>query len=201
MICNPYFGLLDRVYWPLLSFWNKMIIRSERPLRNRSGFVDRGFFNELGIDDYTADGTLKLGLFLTLLVLVPSRFLLYGPLSLLASRGGITGGNSYLDVSVLNVDSPFLMLASIPPVLILFILVARNKNSPDLARKTWANGKVIMVASLICQLALQLMEVWGVGKVAFPQLMGLIVSGYILFYFARMPRARDVFASFPAKGA
>jgi hypothetical protein len=151
------------------------------------------------IDDYADDGTLKPGLFLTLMVAVSARFLLYGPLSLLASRGGITGKNSYLDVSVLDVDSPFLMLASIPPAVILFILIARNKNSPDLARKIWAKGRVIMTACVSFQLALQFKVVLVGGSAMLLQLIGLIVSVYIVFYFSRMPRARDVFASFPTK--
>jgi len=147
------------------------------------------------IDDYADDGTLKPGLFLTLMVGVSARFLLYGPLSLLASRGG----NTYLDVSVLDVDSPLLMLASIPPVVILFILIARNKNSSDLARKIWAKGRVIMAACVSFQLALQFKEVLVGGSATLLQLIGLIVSLYIVFYFSRMPRARDVFASFPTK--
>ena len=149
------------------------------------------------IDDFTDHGVLKPGLFLTLIVMVLSRFLLYGPLSLLASRGGITGGNSYIDVSVLSVDSPFLMLASIPPVVILYILVARNKGSGDLIRNIWKHGRLILLVSVVCQLVLQVVEVASSGVAGLPVLAGVIVTAYCTFYVATSDRVRDVFASFP----
>ena len=149
------------------------------------------------IDDFTDHGVLKPGLFLTLIVMVLSRFLLYGPLSLLASRGGITGGNSYIDVSVLSVDSPFLMLASIPPVVILYILVARNNGSSDLIRNIWKHGRLILLVSVVCQLVLQVVEVVMSGIAGLPVLAGVIVTAYCTFYVATSGRVRDVFASFP----
>ena len=150
------------------------------------------------IDDLTDDGVLKLGLFLTLIVAVLSRFLFYGPLSLLASRGGITGGNSYIDVSVLSVDSPLLMLASIPPVVILYILVARNSACRELIRNIWKHGRLILLVSVVCQLVLQIAEVAMAGVAGLPVLVGVIVTAYCTFYLATSGRVRDVFASCPS---
>jgi hypothetical protein len=150
------------------------------------------------IDDFTDDGVLKPGLFLTLIVAALSRFLFYGPLSLLASRGGITGGNSYIDVSVLSVDSPFPMLASIPPVVMLYILVARNSASRELTRNIWKHGRLILLVSVVCQLVLQIAEVAMAGVAGLPVLVGMIVTAYCTFYLATSGRVRDVFASFPS---
>ena len=146
------------------------------------------------IDDFTDDGVLKPGLFLTLIVAVLSRFLFYGPLSLLASRGG----NSYIDVSVLSVDSPLLMLASIPPVVILYILVARNSASRELIRNIWKHGRLILLVSVVCQLVLQIAEVAMAGVAGLLVLVGMIVTAYCTFYLATSGRVRDVFASFPS---
>ena len=152
---------------------------------------------DYSIDDFTDDGVLKPGLYLTLIVTVSSRFLLYGPLSLFASRGGITGANSYIDVSVLSVDSPFLMLASIPPVVILYILIARNNGSRKLIRNIWKHGRLILLVSVGCQLVLQTAQVAMVGIAGLPVLVGLIVTAYCTLYLATSGRVRDVFASFP----
>ena len=48
-------------------------------IRNRNKF--------LGIDDYDDRGNVKTGLFLQFALVYFSRFLLYGPISLLAGRG------------------------------------------------------------------------------------------------------------------
>ena len=89
------------------------------------------------------------------------------------------------------------MLASIPPVVILYILVARNNGSRELIRNIWKHGRLILLVSVVCQLVLQLAEVAMAGVAGLPVLVGVIATAYCTFYLATSDRVRDVFASFP----
>ena len=110
-------------------------------IRNRNKF--------LGIDDYDDRGNVKTGLFLQFALVYFSRFLLYGPISLLAGRG------LRYDVSFLTDVSPALMIASIPTTVMLFLLMVRRSVTRGRVIETlFKNGKMIMLGSGILQIIL-----------------------------------------------
>ena len=103
----------------------------------------------LGIDDYDDSGNIKSGLFLQFALVYFSRFLLYGPISLLAGRG-----LSY-DLSFLTDLPPGLMIASIPSTVLLFFLLAGRSFVKTRPIEVFLiNGKLILIGAGISQIIL-----------------------------------------------
>ena len=151
------------------------------------------------VDDFTADGILKPGIFLILATVYSSRYLLYGPLSLIASRRGRGSSGAELDLSFLSVDSPFLMLLSIPAAIILFIMLSRSKESKPFFRMVWKYGKALLVLGAIGQLGLLIFDVIDGKSQGVPMFAAGFVNAYVLYYLLTSARVKDVFSMFPEK--
>ena len=149
------------------------------------------------IDDYSDEGILKPGAFLVMVILYSSRYLLYGPLSLLAQRRGPGSSGGKLDVSFLSVDSPFEILVSVPAILILCTILFRRADSKPITRKVWQNGRALLVLGALGQLAILLIETSGSRHVETYILVGGFLNLYVLYYLATSNRVKDVFSMFP----
>ncbi len=150
------------------------------------------------IDDYDNKGVLKPGIFLLIANLYVARFLLFGPLSLLAKFRGFSRGPS-LDTSFLTDVSPFEMLSSIPAVVLLFILLARNADSGNWMRWTWRNGRIILLSCLLSQIAVQLIRIGLSGNLSRAEIITGTLNLYFVIYFTRIARPKAVFSMFPEK--
>ena len=147
------------------------------------------------VDDFTEDLILKPGIFLILVTIYSSRYLLYGPLSLIASRSP----GPELDLSFMSVDSPFLMLLSIPAVIILFIMLSRSKESKPFFRMVWKYGKALLVLGAVGQLGLLVLDVINGQPRGLLMFAGGFVNAYVLYYLLTSARVKDVFSMFPEK--
>lgn len=149
------------------------------------------------LDEISRDGVLIPGGMLILLTFYLSRFLLFGPLSLLAGKGGRGSKISNLDMSFLNVDSPFEMATSIPAVTILFIIWTRNQNSADWVRWIWRNGRLFLLFSVCSQLTVEAANFYLLGKFDGVDLVYGIININVALYLLTKQRVRDVFSMFP----
>lgn len=149
------------------------------------------------IDEFTDSGVLKPGIFMTFVILYASRFLFYGPLSIIASRSGSIGSARSLDISFLTADTPLHMLSSIPAVVFLYLMLARSPKSTPLARKIWHDGKWWLGGSAFIQILLEGYALMGHGQIATISLIQLAAAVYVFYYLGFSQRARDVFSMFP----
>ena len=149
------------------------------------------------IDDFNNDGVLKPGAFMTMVIMYSSRYLLYGPLSLLAARRGPGSSGGKLDLSFLSVDSPFEILVSVPAILVLSAILFRSKASKPITRTMWKNGKALLVLGTIGQLAILLIEISTSRHLEMFTLMGGFLNLYVLYYLLTSKRVKDVFSMFP----
>jgi len=169
------------------------------PLRPTGSGRDDKLLMNYDVDDFTEDGILKPGIFLILVTIYSSRYLLYGPLSLIASRKGRGSSGAELDLSFLSVDSPFLMLVSIPAAIILFIMLSRSKESRPFFRMVWKYGKALLVMGAVGQLGLLILNVINGQPLGLPMFVGGFVNAYVLYYLLTSERVKDVFSMFPEK--
>lgn len=149
------------------------------------------------IDDYDNNGTLKPGIYLILATAYTSKFLLFGPLSLIARRSRISSQN--MDLSYFTDVSPFEMLTSIPAVVLLFIMLARKSTSPNWMRWVWRNGRGLLVVSLGLQLSLIAINAFSDPQLSVTTLIVGIISSYLLYYLTFGARPRAVFSMFPTE--
>lgn len=148
------------------------------------------------INDFNEEGILTPGTFLGLVTFYIARFLLFGPLSLLAKNRGFSGGGS-LDTSFLTDVSPFAMLSSVPAVLIIYAMFARNENSHVFIKRLWHWGRPLLLFSLLAQMAILTTEVY-FAKTATPvQMVYGFLNIFFLIYLLTSPRPKDVFSMFP----
>lgn len=148
------------------------------------------------IDDFNKDGTLTPGTFLIIVSIYISRYLLFGPISLIASRRGFSGGGK-MDLSFLTNVSPFEMLSSIPAVLLLFLIVRRNSKSPAYLKFTWRHGRILLILSLLVQLIIKLANTITEQQLTIPSAVFITLDTFLLYYLATSTRPRDVFSMFP----
>lgn len=156
------------------------------------------------IGDFDNNGILKPGAWLLLATVYLSRYVLYGPISIIASLRGRGGSGAQLDLSFLQLESPWELLLGVPSLLVLFAMMRRRAEAGELVRSIWRNGKSILIASVLLHLGFLAYEAY--------QMMGsragidplTIISGivdlYILYYLLTYTRITDVFAMFPERG-
>ena len=150
------------------------------------------------IDDYDDKGVLKPGIFLLISNLYIARFLLFGPLSIFAKFRGFSSGPS-LDTSFLTDVSPFEMLSSIPAVILVFIMLARNADSGTWMRKTWEKGREILLSCLLTQIAIHGIRIFSSESIALSDVVIGIVNLYFVVYLVSGTRPKIVFSMFPEK--
>lgn len=152
------------------------------------------------IDDYNNEGTLTPGTLLILANCFVGRFFLYAPISIFASFRGRMGGPK-LDVGFLTDVSPFLMLSSVLPALLLYVMFTRHSGSPYWCRGVWKHGRRILISCLLFQILILFYE-FDVGADVFPvQVFSFATSFFFLIFLSRSKRPRDVFSMFPGDQA
>ena len=149
------------------------------------------------IEDYDNHGVLKPGFFLIACTAYVARFLLFGPLSLVAGRA--MRGREALDVSFLTDASPLEMLSSIPAVIILFIMLARKPNSPDWMKLMWKHARALLALSVSAQLIIVINRVFYGHELSLVEFIVGMVNAYLLVYFSLNNRPKAVFSMFPEK--
>lgn len=150
------------------------------------------------IDDYDEKGILKPGILLLLAELYVARFMLFGPLSLIASFRPMGTGPS-LDLSFLTDVSPFEWFSSIPAVFLLFMLLAKSENSGKWLRGVWHQGAKILAFSVIAQLSIQIIRIADGGSLGMDQFVMGLINLYLVYYFVLGKRPKLVFSMFPEK--
>ncbi|MBO6556870.1 MAG: DUF2919 family protein [Pseudomonadales bacterium] len=148
------------------------------------------------INDYDDKGVLKPGTFLIIANLYVARFLLFGPLSLLAKFRGFSSGPS-LDTSFLTDVSPFEMLSSIPATVVLFIMLARSPQSAAWMRRTWDRGRLVLLACLSVQIIIQVIRIATANDLSLSDIVTGTLNLFFVIYFSTAARPRSVFAMFP----
>ena len=144
----------------------------------------------LGIDDYDDHGNLKTGLFLQFSLVYFSRFLLYGPMSLLAGRG------LRYDLSFLTDLPPALMISSIPTTVLLFlVLVGKSFIKSMPIEIFFKNGKVILIGVGISQIILLCYDRLSESNLSNVFLAGLIFNLLMVFLVWKSERIELVFKS------
>ena len=147
-----------------------------------------------GIDDYDENGNLRMGLILPLLVIVYSRFLLYGPISLIGGRAGNPmGKSSALDLSFLTNFSPFLVLSSILPVIILYLLLYREKRGTYPFSWLWDNGRAILIISALSQFVFVHYKIIGNTPLNMQAATTILMHILGLFVLAKSDRVKNIF--------
>ena len=149
------------------------------------------------INDYDNKGVLKPGIFLILIIVFTARFLLFGPLSLIARRGLRTSRE--VDMSFLTNVSPFEMLSSIPPVVILFLMLARGVNSPSWMKVVWMKGKEIMLATAAIQTGLYVLRLTTAETLLVSSVVVGVANLFLIYYFTFNARPKAVFSMFPSE--
>ncbi|MBO6658794.1 MAG: DUF2919 family protein [Pseudomonadales bacterium] len=149
------------------------------------------------IDDYDNAGSLKPGGLLIVSTLFVSRFLLFGPLSLLARRTRV--GSNNLDLSFFTDVSPFEMLSSIPAFALLVIMLLRNSNSPSWVRLIWRNGRLLLITSVVIQIGLQGFDAFSNSELQFSEFIFVMINCFLLYYLSLSERTRAVFSMFPGE--
>lgn len=149
------------------------------------------------INDFNEEGILTPGTFLSLVTFYISRFLFFGPISLIGGFRGFSGGR--LDLSYLTDVSPFAMASSIPAVLIIYTMISRKPNSHPFIKKLWSWGKPLLIGSLIAQIVILGLEVY-TAKAATPVHMTFgFLNFFFLIYLTTSNRPKDVFDMFPGQ--
>ena len=105
----------------------------------------------LGINDYDDQGNLKLGLLIPFLILYLGRYLLYGPISMLASRG-----NFSYDMDFLAIQNPFLFATSVLPIFLGFLFLARRLPKGSFRLFVWQRGREVLVVTSLLQFSVSL---------------------------------------------
>lgn len=148
------------------------------------------------LEDFNDDGLLLPGTFLTLVTFYIGRFLFFGPLSLLASNRGFSGGGS-LDLSFLTDVSPLAMFSSIPAAIVIYAMLARSPASSAFIKTLWKWGKLELIVCLMIQMAILVYE-FDQSAIDWPvQLAFGTINVFFLLYLFSSSRPKDVFAQFP----
>jgi len=154
--------------------------------------------NKYDLDDYDSNHTLKPGTFLALIAIYSSRYILYGPLSLLAGKKGRGSPGAEMDLSFLKLESPMELIMCVPSILVIYAMMRRKPEAPQRVRAIWKNGRWLLLAATALHLGFLLFNVFVAGR---PIVTITIISGfidlYIIHYLFRSTRVRDVFSMFP----
>ena len=105
----------------------------------------------LGINDYDDQGNLRPGLLIPFLILYLGRYLLYGPISMLASRG-----NFSYDINFLAIQNPFLFVTSVPPIFLGFLLLAKRLPKDSFRHFVWQGGREVLLVTSLVQFSVSL---------------------------------------------
>jgi hypothetical protein len=145
-------------------------------------------------DDYDQYNVLKIPAGLGLLLM----YLLKYPILLLLSKLPKAGDMTIITQFVYQHMNLGVLLASIPAALVVYAMSQRIPTGNSFARWLWRRGWVLLLLSLLFQLASPLAYIL-LGKSQFSD--AVLVFGYLdamfLLYMWRSRRLRDVFLEFP----
>jgi len=153
------------------------------------------------IEDLDENGAVKPSLMMYFAALFLTRQLFYGPVSLLAKRGGRGSkvSSSDLDLSFLLVTSVWEFVACIPGALMLFLLLKNKTESSARITTLWMRGQMIFLLGLAMQIAATILPYILYGReptiVAILLAVAYVYIGIVLF---RSARIKDVFSAVPS---
>ena len=150
---------------------------------------------KFNIDDYNRKGFLKPGLGVSVIVFFYSRFLLYGPISL---TGALSRNSIPLDFSFITNTHPRLMISSIRPVILLFLLFSKSAKTPRLLRLFWTHGRGIIISTIVIQLVLSAYFNFISKPIHVSIIIEMLIQLFFLYIVASSFRIATVFGSFPS---
>lgn len=151
-------------------------------------------YNENDIDEF---GLLKPGLGLYLIALFFCRQIFYYPLIKLVSRKGRGGSGATIDLSFIQINTVWEIVAGFPAILVLLLLFLRKPEAGRGTRTLWAQMKNILLFGAASQTAvlLYIMAFKGADSVAY--LLLTLISFYLLYVVFSSERIAQVATEFP----
>jgi len=154
--------------------------------------------NGFGPQDYTADGMLRVGWLLWLILAFLARHWILLVLGAVSSFVGVRSTPSAGATSDL-LSGPWFLLASLPALALLAAALRRRPAAGRLVRGLWRHGRWLLTTSALADFALLV----GLGHGQLARLNELHIIGglldlYILVYLLRSRRLALRFADFPA---
>ena len=153
----------------------------------------------LSIDDYDEKGNIRPGLVTIFIFIYCSRYLFLGPLSILAKRAGNFGNATSLDTSFLTNISPFLMISSIPSVLLLYLVIYRSEESSKFMKYLWRKGKAVLIISILGQISINLSINMEINVNGWPNLVILALNLYLIFFIFKSEKLKLYFINLAPK--
>ena len=149
---------------------------------------------QYSLSDYRDDGTLRVSALIILIMLFLSRHLL------LIFAGGVS---SFKGAEVSGIPGlyshPLLLVASVPPLLVLVAMSRRVAMAGALPRMIWRSGRWLLCLAATLDIAFSLaLADFRANRISAVQVAIFITDVYILLYMLRSERARDTFVDFPA---
>ncbi len=154
--------------------------------------------NGFGPQDYTADGMLRVGWLLWLILAFLARHWILLVLGAVSSFVGVRSTPSAGATSDL-LSGPWFLLASLPALALLAAALRRRPAAGRLVRGLWRHGRWLLTTSALADFALLV----GLGHGQLARLNELHIIGglldlYILVYLLRSRRLALRFADFPS---
>jgi hypothetical protein len=150
------------------------------------------------LNDLDDSGTLRPGGLLVTVMFFLCRQLLYGPITLVATRKSRASSGAEIDMSFLTIHSGWEYAACIPAVIVIYLLFQRKKEAGPTIRKLWSHGHKFLLASTIAQLILIILPALNnISEMPVSILLFAVVHAYIIYYLLTSLRVKDVFGSFP----
>jgi hypothetical protein len=148
-------------------------------------------------EDFTEDGTLRVGWLLWAAMVFSNRHLI---LLVLGAVTSFVGARIGLDARTLGVmySSAWFLLAGVPALGVLAAALRRSTGAGALVRWLWHRGRWLLSLSAALDLLLLLCYPWW-GRGSFNELhvLGGVMDVYLLAYLLRSGRARARFDDFP----
>jgi hypothetical protein len=154
--------------------------------------------SRFGPQDYTADGMLRVGWLLWLILAFLARHWILLVLGAVSSLVGVRSApNAGVTPDLLS--GPWFLLASLPALALLAAAVRRQPAAGQLVRGLWRNGRWLLLISALADFALLVGLVYGqLARVNELHIIGGLLDLYILAYLLRSRRIALRFADFPA---
>lgn len=155
--------------------------------------LNQSFLVQYRPSDFTTDGKLRLGFWLWLAILFLSRHLL---VLVLAGLSVYVGSRSGLDMQAMRLfySSPWLLIASLPALIVLAVALRRGSHSIALERGLWRRGRLLLALAASLDIAILVVH-WYVGSIPVREwgILAVLGDGYVLAYLQRSIRVRAVF--------
>lgn len=154
-------------------------------------------YGGFGPQDYTADGTLRVGWLLWLILAFLTRHWMLLVMGAVTALVGSPSGAGASDSSALY-SGPWYLLTSLPALALLAAAARRQASSGRPVRWLWQHGRWLLLAAALGDLALLIATGYGrLTELSELHIVGGLLDLYILAYLLRSRRLRRRFADFP----